>query len=292
MQNINLKFHTYIFVLFITTLLVSCAKKDYHPGYKKGTTFPTITLKGYTVEPLGVNAGPKSVLIRSVDGIIGQEAVQIPFAADRDSNIVVFKKDGKPLPGSRINFNTPTKDTLISVFYDGRKFEKNPVFPAPAAGNMGLRVIFKTTASTYKGAVDIEVHERFTYVIKIPVIDPLTGKQKKDAKGRLVFEDRTLFGIRPKVAALFKNITSTEFSKTFELPFGDLTDFQGYAFYVYKSGTQTKLSYQDNPPVSFGYFGDFIPDYTGIYEISESFTIEGGKTTIGYKAEDVRIQIQ
>jgi hypothetical protein len=283
------KISNILFALVIFISVTGCSKQDYRPGYAEGTKYPTIHLSGYTLETMQVHVGPRSVVAGYVSEEISDVKYEVPFAAAQDVNRVVFyKEDGSvPYTGSQIRFETPGKDTSVKIFYDGKTFFQNPVFPAPTAGKMGLRITFKSQASTYKGAVDLELHD--IYDTRVTKIDPATGKPFKDSKGKDILFDTVL--VKPAVSLIVRNIKSTEFTTYIELPTpatprANPDDPIRYAFYVRKANTTESLPYPANvTPPTYDYL-DFLPDYYAIYTLIDVRLNTTNPASIVYKIDD------
>lgn len=269
-----------IFALIAFVAVSGCAKKDYRPGFPEGTTFPSISLKGFTLERMQVRVGPRSVIAGYVSEEISGVTYEVPFAAAQDVNRVVFyKEDGTvPYTGSQIRFNTPNRDTTVKVFYDGKTFFQNPEFPVPPAGKMALRVNFKTTASTYKGAVDIELHERYSATVKVTRIDPKTGKPIT------VNVDTVL--IRPQPAGIIRDVKQTEFNSYTELNQPIMPTFVDYAFYIHMAGTSNPLPYPAGVVVTPYDLLQFQPDYFALYTITDIRITAEKPNVITYKVDD------
>jgi hypothetical protein len=295
----NNKFVKGFFTLLAFTAIWGCAKKDYRPGFPEGTTFPTIHLNGYTLDRMQVRVGPRSVIAGYVTEEISDVTYEVPFGASQDVNRVVFyKEDGSaPYTGSQIRFNTPTRDTTVKVFYDGKTFVQNPIFETPATGKMGLRINFQSLYSSYKGPVDLELHE--IYDIKFTKINPATGLPYKDSKGNNKLFDTTL--VRPAVAFLFRNLKSTEFNAYSEIsaPPPRPKDADGnprlpqYAFFVRKANTSESLQYPANvtPPITSYTVPpteviDFIPDHNALLTIKDNILEFENPKRVNYLTKD------
>ncbi|RVU00722.1 hypothetical protein EOD41_12060 [Mucilaginibacter limnophilus] len=253
-------------------ILNSCSKEEqYRPGFEKGTTFPKINLKGFTLDNMQVRIGPKSSLAGNVFEDISGVAFEVPFADTQRLNRVVFySEDGKtPYKGSQIRFETPGRDTTVAIFYDGKTFVQNPVFPMPAPGNMGVRFNFKSTASAYKGRVNIELHEEYAANVRVPARDPLTGQVVLNSRGDTVKIDSTVFRIKPQIALTVPDVKWTEFAVFTEIPPPVEPDFSSYVFYIRVADTSKPLPYPAGLDITpYGRI-DFIPDYTALYTIQD-----------------------
>ncbi|AYL98421.1 hypothetical protein [Mucilaginibacter celer] len=276
----NYKLVKGVFILLVLAAVSGCAKKDYRPGYAVGTTFPIINLKGYTLERMQVRVGPRSVVAGYVTEEISGVSYEVPFNPSQDLNRVVFyKEDGSvPYAGSQIRFNTPNRDTTVKIFYDGKTFFQNPVFPAPTAGSMGLRITFKSTASTYKGPVDIELHERYSTTVKVTRVDPKTGKPIT------VNVDTVL--IKPEPAGIIHGVKQTEFNTYTELNPPASPTFVDYAVYIHVANTGNPLPYPTGVVVTPYDLLPFQPDYFALYTITDIRVTAEKPNVITYKVDD------
>ena len=257
------KYISGIFALLFFITLSGCKKQDYRPGYESGTTFPTIHLNGFILDRMQVHVGPKSVVAGEIFEEVSDKTFEVPFAASLNVNRVVFYNadNTAPYTGSQIRFETPTKDTTVKIFYDGKTFVQNPVFPVPTVGKMGIRVTFKSQASSYTGLVDLELHERYATTVKVIRINPTTGKKET------VNLDTIL--IKPTASQTIRNIKRTEFSAYSEINAPVEDGFINYVFYVHLSSTGGNLPYPAGVSVSPYDFIEFIPNYTALYQIKD-----------------------
>jgi cellobiose-specific phosphotransferase system component IIB len=278
----NLKAINAIFAILIFILFSGCSKQDYRPGYAAGTKFPKINLKGFTLDKMQVHIGPRSVVAGEIfEEVAGNTAsFEVPFAESQDVNRVVFYNadNTAPYAGSQIRFNTPAKDTTVKIFYDGKTFFQNPVFPVPTAGKMGIRLTFKSKASAYTGLVDLELHERYATTVKVVKINPTTGKKET------VNVDTVL--IKPQVSQTIKNIKRTEFNAYSEINAPVEAGFINYVFYVRMSNTGGNLPYPAGVTITPYDFIEFIPDYTALYQINDIRITNEKPNKINYIVSD------
>lgn len=282
----NLKAISTIFAFLIFILFSGCSKQDYRPGYAEGTTFPTIHLSGFTLDKMQVHVGPRSVVAGEIFEEISDVSYEVPFSESLEVNRVVFYNadNSAPYAGSQIRFNTPTKDTTVKIFYDGKTFFQNPVFPAPTAGKMGIRITFKSQSSAYTGLVDIELHERYATTIKITRTNPATGKKET------VNVDTIL--IKPQVAQTIKGIKRTEFNTYSEINAPVQDGFINYIFYVHIANTIDSLPYPPGVTVTPYDFIEFTPDYTALYTISDIRITNVKPNNINYLVADRAVLFQ
>jgi len=283
----NLKAINAIFAILIFILFSACSKQDYRPGYASGTKFPKINLKGFTLDRMQVHIGPRSVVAGEIFEEVSDKAFEVPFAESLDVNRVVFYNADNTVPyaGSQIRFNTPTKDTTVKIFYDGKTFVQNPVFPTPTAGKMGLRVTFKSQASAYTGPVDLELHERYATQVDLITINPRTGKKDTIKKGTIL--------IKPEVSQTIRSIKRTEFNGYSEINEPTLDGFINYAFYIHIANTTNNLPYPAGVSTTpEDHFIEFTPDYTALYTINDIRITNVKPNKINYLATDRAVLFQ
>lgn len=280
------KYFLFTIAAFIMLALNSCKKSDFSPSIPDGTRFSHITLKGYTTDNMQVRVGPRSVVAGYVNEDISSLSFEVPFAADQNLNRVVFyKEDGSaPYATSQINFKTPGKDTTMRIFYDGKTFFQNPVFPVAASGKMLFRVNFQSTASTYKGLVDLELHEAKSVAKEI--IDPKTGD---------VIDVKITTTIKPAIAKKIANVKPTEFSDYVEIPAlaldpdPNVSNF--YVIYFRLPGTANPLPYPTTSVTVDPYAVlNTTPDYTALIVIKDVRLTTEKPNRITYLMDDKMLQ--
>jgi len=267
-QKAYMKLNRYLLIFTAATIvsaLVSSCKQEYiNLSIPEGTRFSNITLKGYTVDDMQVHIGPRSVLAGNIFEEVSERTLEAPFAKEQGINEVVFYNASgtTAYAGSQINFLSTSKDTTVRIFYDGKTFTKNPVFPVVASGKMLVRLNFKSTASTYKGLVDLEFHA-VTVVAGVPTIETT-------------------------VAKLVEGVSSNQFTEYIELP-AFSTSRQYYAVYVHLPGTLNPLPYPTTNVVVDPYIVfRTTARYAALIRIKDALITVKTPNQIQYFVDDIR----